>query len=187
MAPWPGGPGRCSPRKSKLTCSDRPGPVRVLAEHDLGLLGVKLEAQGLEPLGHRGPQLSGLFLGVAVNDDVVRVALERTVWVFPVHPLVERVVHEQVGQNGRDRRPLGGSLLPRHEGPVRHLHGGFEPPCDVEQHPTLAGVVSHRLHEKVVWNASRRTPGCHSRSPSPVSQHRRRQTAKASWAERPGR
>ena len=77
-----------------------PGPVRVLAEHDPGLLGVKLQTQGLEPLGDPGPQLAGLVLAVAVDHDVIRVALERAGRVLPVHPAVERVVHEQVGQDG---------------------------------------------------------------------------------------
>jgi site-specific DNA recombinase len=46
---------------------------------------------------------------------------------------------------GRDRGTLGGSLFPRHNGPVRHLHRRFQPPGDVQQDPPLAGVVSDRL------------------------------------------
>ena len=43
------------------------------------------------------------------------------------------------------RRPLRGPLVPRCQSPVRHLHGGCKPPLDVEQNPTLVGVVSDRL------------------------------------------
>ena len=43
------------------------------------------------------------------------------------------------------RRALRGSLLSGHLGPVRHLHGGYQPPFDVEQNPPLVGVVSYRF------------------------------------------
>jgi hypothetical protein len=39
----------------------------------------------------------GLFLSVAVGDNVVCVPLERTTRELPAHPMVERVVHEQIG------------------------------------------------------------------------------------------
>ena len=81
--------------------------VRVLAVHDLRLVGVQLETQGPEPFGDGGPQLSGLFLGVAVSNNVVCVALERTTRMVPGHPPVERVVHEQVGEQGEIGEPCG--------------------------------------------------------------------------------
>jgi hypothetical protein len=46
--------------------------VRVFAVHDLRLHGVQLKTQGPEPRGDGGPRLAGLFLGVAVSDDVIR-------------------------------------------------------------------------------------------------------------------
>src|SRR5207249_3478313 len=63
--------------------------VRVRTEHDFGLGRMQLETNGLEPLGDRSPQLRCLGLGVAVDDDVVCVALERTARMLPVHPTVE--------------------------------------------------------------------------------------------------
>jgi hypothetical protein len=56
---------------------------RVLAVHDLRLPRVQLEPQGPEPLGERVPQPPGLLLGVAVDNNVVRVALEGAARVFP--------------------------------------------------------------------------------------------------------
>jgi hypothetical protein len=53
-----------------------PPAVRVLAEHDLRLVGVQLETQGPESFSDGSPKLLRLGLGVAVGDDVVRVALE---------------------------------------------------------------------------------------------------------------
>ena len=64
---------------------------------------MQLQAQGPEPRGGGGQQLAGLVLAVAVSDNVIRVALKRAAREFPVHPRVERVVHEQVSQHGRNR------------------------------------------------------------------------------------
>ena len=72
--------------------------LRVLAVHDLRLHGVQPQSQEPEPLGERGLQLPGLLLGVAVDNNVIRVALEGAARVFPVHPSIERIVHEQVGE-----------------------------------------------------------------------------------------
>ena len=65
----------------------------------------------------------------------------------------ENVETDSEGETRRDcqlrwrshRGTLRGSPLPRNYGPVRHLHRGFQPPLDVEQNPTLVGVVSYRL------------------------------------------
>ena len=132
--------------------------VRVFAVHDLRLVGMQLKAQGPEPLNEAGAELSGLLLGVAVDDHIIRVTLERTAGVFAVHPLVERIVHEEVREQRRDRRSLWGSHLSWRGGSVSHRHGGFEPPLDVEQHPTLVGVVSDRPHEQIMANAVEEGP-----------------------------
>ena len=132
--------------------------VRVFAVHDLRLVAMQLKAQGPEPLNEAGPQLSGLLLGVAVDDHIIRVTLERTAGVFAVHPLVEPIVHEEVREQRRDRRSLWGSPLSRRGGSVSHRHGGFEPPLDVEQHPTLVAVVSDRPHEQIMGNAVEEGP-----------------------------
>jgi hypothetical protein len=63
------------------------------------------ESDGPEPFGEFGPQMEGLYLGVAVDDHVIRVALEGRAGMLPVHPLVERIVHEEVGEQWRDRGP----------------------------------------------------------------------------------
>ena len=43
---------------------------------------MQLKAQRPEPLNEAGPQW-GLLLGVAVDDHIIRVTLERTAGVFP--------------------------------------------------------------------------------------------------------
>ena len=71
---------------------------RVFAVHDLRLVGVQLESQGPEPFSECGPQMPGLVLGVAVDHCIIRVTFERTARELPIHPSVERIVHEQVGE-----------------------------------------------------------------------------------------
>src|SRR5436190_9394521 len=70
--------------------------VRVFAVHDLRLRGVQLKAQRPESLSDGGPQYPRLVLSVAVRSDVVRVTLERAARELPVHPRIERIMHEQV-------------------------------------------------------------------------------------------
>ena len=59
---------------------------------------------------------------------------------------------------GRDRGTLGGSLFPRHHGPVRHLHRRFQPPRDAQQDPPLAGVVSDRFQQQGMRNGVEKGP-----------------------------
>jgi hypothetical protein len=87
----------------------------------------------------------GLPLALAVHDGVVGVALERAAREVPGHPGIERVVHEQVRQDRRDRRPLRSSLAARLKGPVWVLERGGQPPLDIPQHP--AGVGDRLDHE----------------------------------------
>src|SRR5664280_1861091 len=67
-----------------------PSAFRVLAVHDLRLVGVQLESNGPESLGEVGQQMSGLTLGCAVDNRVIRVAFERTARILPDQPHIER-------------------------------------------------------------------------------------------------
>jgi hypothetical protein len=80
-----------------------------------------------------------------VHHDVVDVAFELDGWEVPAHPGVERVVQEQVGQNGWDRRTLRCPLVPGDHGPVASLQVGGEPPLYIEDDPGLVGVGFGRL------------------------------------------
>jgi hypothetical protein len=72
--------------------------VAVLAVDDLRLFRMQFESKGPKPLGESDPQTSGLCLGVAVDYRIIRVALEGTARILPVHPSVERIVHEEVSE-----------------------------------------------------------------------------------------
>ena len=57
------------------------------------------------PAQHRDHQRNLLHRNLQSRSwrTVIRVAPERTARMLPVHPAIERIVHEQVGQNGRNR------------------------------------------------------------------------------------
>src|ERR1035437_1719670 len=75
--------------------------TRVFAVRDLRLLGVQLETKGREPVGDQVPKGPGLSLSVAVDNDVVRITLERASRMFPGHPHVERIVGSPRGISPR--------------------------------------------------------------------------------------
>jgi hypothetical protein len=56
-----------------------------------------------------------------VDDHVVAVALEPDDRELRGHPPIERVVQEDVGQQGRDRRPLRGAAIPFNQAAVLML------------------------------------------------------------------
>src|SRR5258708_19874249 len=91
--------------------------VRVFAVHDLRLHGMQLKTQRPEPLSDGGPQRPGLVLSVAVRNNIIRVTLKRATRELPVHPRVERIVHEQISQQGRNRRTLRSPFLSRDNAP----------------------------------------------------------------------
>jgi len=114
-----------------------PRPVRVLAEHDLRLLGVQLEAECLEPGGDRVPQRAGLILRIAVSDNVIRIPREGTARELPNHPGIKRVMHEHVGQQ-RGAVPAAGQH--RLHALDEHVHGPWQP--GGSEHPQASCLSS---------------------------------------------
>src|SRR3954451_24320967 len=81
-------------------------------------------------------------------DRVVGVAFERDVWVFPLHPEIERVAKKQVRQYGTDHSPLRGSSVSVNQAPVRQAPRRAQPPLKVEQHPWPVRVPPHGSHQE---------------------------------------
>jgi hypothetical protein len=50
-------------------------------------------------------------------------------------------------------RALRGTSLTSDKGSVGHLRGGFQPPLDVQQNPSLLGVVSYRFEQQIMRDA----------------------------------
>ena len=121
----------------------------VLAVDDPRLVGVDPQADLPHPRGDRGQHVLGLPPALAVHDDIVGETLERAARELPGHPRIERVVHEQVRQDRRNRRPLRGSLVSLHKRAVRALQRRFQPPLDVQQHPAAVGDRLHRTNHEL--------------------------------------
>src|SRR3954447_21189135 len=81
-----------------------PRPVVVLAVDDPGLRGMKLQTAVRQTTPDGLQHRPRLRLAPAMDECIVRVALEPEVRVDPRHPAIERVVQEEVGQKWR---PLG--------------------------------------------------------------------------------
>src|SRR5262249_31062611 len=75
-------------------------PVIVLAVHDLGLLRMKLKPALPQTSPDRFEHVLRLSPALGVDDHIVSIALEPDVRIGPAHPEVERVVHEEIRQQG---------------------------------------------------------------------------------------
>ena len=73
-------------------------PPIILAVNNLGLLRMKLQpALQKPPFDHRSDPF-GLSLTSAMHDDVIGIAFKRNARIAPPHPLVERIVQKEIGQ-----------------------------------------------------------------------------------------
>ena len=97
--------------------------------------------------------MPGLPLAGAVHHHVIAIPLERDVRKAPRHPGVERVVQEEVGQQGGDRRALGAATVPCEQRAILGLQRGAQPPLHVEEYPLPVRMVSHRLEHELVRQA----------------------------------
>src|SRR5262249_16583370 len=128
----------------------RAGAVRVLAVHDARLVQIQLQTDLRQPLDDRVEHELRLRLAPAVQDRIIRVALERDGRKLPGQPPVERVVQEDVRQQGRDRRALRAATISLLESAVLALQRRLQPPLHVEEDPPQVGVVSDRFQNERV-------------------------------------
>jgi hypothetical protein len=75
-------------------------PIIVLAVHDLGLLRMKLQTALLQALPDRFEHVLRLSPAPGVNDHIVSIALKPDVRIGSAHPEIERVMHEEIRQQG---------------------------------------------------------------------------------------
>ena len=74
--------------------------VRILAIDDLRLLRMQHQLAGRKAIRQRTPELPRLLGASAVTNRFIRITLEGDVREVPRHPHIERVVHEQIRQQG---------------------------------------------------------------------------------------
>jgi hypothetical protein len=71
-----------------------------VAVHDPGLVRVQRQPDLGHPFRDRREHAVCLAFANAVHDHIIDVAFEPDVGELPSHPSIERVVQEQVGQDG---------------------------------------------------------------------------------------
>src|SRR5271165_1034418 len=129
-----------------------PRPVTVLAVDDSGLLRMKLQSAFGKATPDGVQHRSCFLLAPAVNDCIVRVTLEPDARILPLHPEVERVVQEQVGQQRTDAPSLRGPLRPLHESAVRTFNRGAQPPPNIQADPSQIRAVGQGTLDEVMRN-----------------------------------
>jgi len=83
-------------------------------------------------------------------DDVIRISLERHVWIVPNHPLVKGVMQEEIGQQRAHDAPLRRTLFSPYPRPVRHGHVRLEPTLDIEGYPGPVAMLAHGFHHELM-------------------------------------
>jgi hypothetical protein len=124
--------------------------IGVLTVDQLGLLRVEHQSTFGEAALEPFPEDARLMFGAAVADDVVGVPFEWNTGHRPPQPDVERIVQEQVGQQGRDHPALRRSLHPGDKLAVVEHRRRLQPTLDVEQRPGAVGVLAHGLEQQLV-------------------------------------
>ena len=88
--------------------------------------------------------------------------------MFPLHPLVERVVKKKIRQHRADNRTLRGSPFSADQGSVRHAHGRLEPSLNIQQHPFAVRVTAHGSHQKFPVDSVEETLDVEVENPVPL-------------------
>ena len=172
------------PRKVNEVCSCLASIPTVFAVDDPRLVRVQLESNLVHPRGDLVEHVLCLTRRLAVHDRVVGVALERTAREVPGHPDIERVVHEQVRQDRRDRRPLRSASAALLKGAVWVLERGSQPPLHVQQHPRAVGDRLDRADHEVPGDG---VEGRHDTLPTSMASRRRSGSSGGRMRGRAGR
>ena len=92
-----------------------------------------------------------------MDDRIVRIALERDARISPLHPEIERVMQEEIGQQRTDDTALRRALRPLLHGAVRPLHRGTQPPRNVQPDPRHVRVVRDGALDQVMIETDQRS------------------------------
>src|SRR5215471_890091 len=103
-----------------------------------------------QPRCDRLHHLPRLLLTVAVNHTIIGIAGERALWMFTLHPDIERIMHEQIHQDRGNHTALRGAALPRQLFPFSGLKRCSQPPFQIQQYPALLDVGAHRLEQETM-------------------------------------
>src|SRR5579872_101045 len=143
------GPKR-EPQKIKLLVQVSLPSVGILAIDHLRLLRMQFQPTLLQPCRYFDTHQVRFPLRPAMDDDIVRIPLERQMMPVSAHPDIERVVQKQIGQQGADHSSLRSAFLPLQQISLFILRRRFQPPLDVPYNPPLLRVFPDGLHHQTV-------------------------------------
>jgi hypothetical protein len=82
-------------------------------------------------------------------DDIIGIALKRDIRMVPAHPQVERIMQEEIRQEGADDPTLRRTSFPCDEASILHLLRGLQPSLDEQKHPRAIGMLADRAHKQI--------------------------------------
>jgi hypothetical protein len=94
------------PQKVKLLVRVSPSPIGILAIDHFRLLRMQFQSTLLQPCRYFDTHQVRFPLCSAMDDNIVRVPLERQMTPISPHPQIERVVQKQIGQQRADDSSL---------------------------------------------------------------------------------
>jgi hypothetical protein len=97
----PPGP-KCLAQEVEPLVRGGPAPLRILAGDDLRLLRMQLPPTRGTPRLQLLPQARHLRLRPTMAHRIIGIAFERDVRMVPLHPHIERILHEEIRQQGTD-------------------------------------------------------------------------------------
>src|ERR1035438_2724861 len=135
--------------KVELVVTIGPASVIILAVDYFCLLRMKCQPAFSEPLLKRCVQISRLLLTSTMADDIIGIALKRDIRMVPAHPQVERIMQEEIRQEGADDPTLRRTSFPCDEASILHLLRGLQPSRDVQKHPRAVRMLADGAHQQI--------------------------------------
>ena len=88
-----------------------------------------------------------------MTNGVIRVTLERDVREGSLHPHIERIMQEQICQDGAYNPALRSSCRARHDAAIFQLNRSLQPALDIEQNPRTVRMMTNCLEHQLPINA----------------------------------
>ena len=104
---------------------ERAPPVGIFALHHMCLGRMQFQMALRQPCGDTRLKPARLPFTLAMRDDIIGITLEGDGRVFPLPPGIERIMQEEIRQDGADTTALRHPLSPLDAGAILLLHEGL--------------------------------------------------------------
>src|SRR5215468_3208193 len=119
------------PQKVELFVRVSPLPIGILAIDHFRLLRMQFQSTLLQPCRYLDTHQVRFPLCSAMDDNIVRIPLERQMRPVPAHPHIERVVQKQIGQQWADHSSLRSASFTLQQMSFFILRRRFQPTFDI--------------------------------------------------------